>query len=356
VTPILTGATFEPTGARIALAFAAPTNRAGLVGSEPCSKVLAAGTMALIRGGGSSEPLCSWSADGMTLYATLNRLSAVRPGSTLELAAGKIGPVELPASGCASSPLCPSDTATIPASAPCGAVGCETPVVLLSGPATLSSCDDATLTLVAQASSGAGTLPLAYAFGVDDSSNNSVALREWLSSSSAFVSNTSVFVPASLLANVTNLSSIVPFSDFAFTLTATSLLGPVSAPATFRVARGQVATPYLIIEGLSMRAVRGDRVVTARAVAEPATCNVGRGAIDFKWELVGVTGLVAACNTSTLPASIGPELLKPFLSLPAGALKGGCTYTLEVPRARATRRAPRAAHRACALSRCCVRA
>jgi hypothetical protein len=298
-----------------------------MTGIGPCAAVLADATVALIQGSATAAPTCFW-GDDATLFANLNFLSAVRPGDTLTLAPRAIGPIEVLASRCPANPWCTSGNETISRISPCGSVAnptraCPTPVAQLAGPAALSSCPDATLLLSAEASSGGGALPLAYAFGVAASSDNATAIGAKLA--------TQLPTNAVALLNGTQLEA---GTNFAFTLAVTTALGKTSAPKTLAVTRASVAVPTLIIEGASTRSTRGDRVTTLRASVQLASCLEGQKAVVFTWTLLATAVVTSSyaptCGTAATipPPSVATD--KAFLSLGANTLKGGCSYTFQV--------------------------
>ena len=103
--PALVDVYFTDSTAELVMQFdSQPTNRAGQNGMEPCSQVLAAQTVALLRGTGTAEPLCDW-RDDTTYVAYLTYQTQATAGMAIHTLPGVLWPKAFtpPAGGCASA-------------------------------------------------------------------------------------------------------------------------------------------------------------------------------------------------------------------------------------------------------------
>ncbi|KAJ1635852.1 REJ domain-containing protein [Pavlovales sp. CCMP2436] len=316
---MMRSARFSAAGTRLVIEFDSQrTNRAGFTGQAPCSLVLSASTIALVQGSSTASPACFWSSDTV-LQANFDYLTKLRPGDTVSLIKGAIGPYTLAGSQCPGAALCAGGNATISVEAPCGEVSCPTPVAVLSGPLTISDCAGAGVILSATDSYGGGIVSLSYTWGVDaETTDNAAAIGTALGLLASTTSSTTI-----------GASLLVTGTSFTFTLVARSFLGGVSAVTSFTVTRTSFASPTLTLVGAASRIARPDASHVVRASAVAANCWLSSGSITYTWTLQSVkvtsTSVAVSGVTLALPAA---EVGRSAVTLAANTLVARRSYTL----------------------------
>lgn len=333
--PALLGARFNSEATALVLQFdPQPTDRAGMVGVQPCSVVLDDDSVARVQGGASAAPDCFWTDDS-TLFVRLNAQTALAPGDTVAVRDDVLRPR-------GSAAPCPDELCALDASAaiplePSEACigGCPQPRANLAGPTTVSVCPGQRVLLRAAGSAGGGVVPLEYAWSVEPTGLSLAAAAE-LGAQLEGVSAPSVEV-------------LLPTGTlFRFRLEASSFLGLSSARAQLDVAREGTRSPTVSVAGPSRRSVRPGAALALHAVAQPAACwpaGSRSSRINFRWALLSAT---PTDGSEQLDASAPPAPFDAAAAARAGiklapwTLRAGYTYSLQVTASMAGDRAARA--------------
>ena len=316
--PEIVLAAFSPQATQLLVHFdPQPTDRARMFGAQPCARVLDDATVARLRGSSASAPICFWRSDTL-LLAQLNALTALRPGDTIGVRPGALGPANL-ASSCTAA-LCAASSARIDIDEACGAASCAQPVAALSGPRQISNCPRSTLRLDASASFAAGIALPSYAWRVDPGrSDDAPALNARLRALDG---------PGAALLEI----DLSVGSSFVFLLQVTSFLGVRSDVLEWAVTRNGLAAPSLEIDGPSELVARPSATLLLQGRAELASCwTLDDATILFAWELLATEDAVAGSgDAARAPVPVLGETSLPALSLPPLTLSVGVVYTFQL--------------------------
>ena len=290
----LVGARFEPSGSTILLEFdVRPTNRAGMgdvLGA--CRTFLDDATVALLRGTADAEPQCLWTSPS-AVQILLSAGAAVDLGDSLTLRAGTIHPQAIGGDTLSSCTYGATDVCATGSAVVLHSAAPVRPTAVLSAPATLSICDD--LTLSGALSSGGGVFPLSYRWNVTSTSSVITAdlapmrgvmeaaplsLDELVVPSALFPTSASlrfVLEVASRMGGVSTLVSTVVTKSTSPTLTV-GFSGGVSELTTRRPANlslvGSVSLPSVAcMPGLSIDSLQVPQLYPSRSICPAASAG-----------------------------------------------------------------------------------
>ncbi|OQR92705.1 transmembrane protein [Achlya hypogyna] len=289
--PSLQLAQFGNTGADIIVTFASAVDLSSVPtpASVACSSVFSFTT-----GFYGTAPLCGWTST-TTIRILLGKSPMVMPGDKCSVLAG------LKAT--------PTSTLSMPASF----VAIQTPVtppvpiVSVTGPQNLGSCDD--LYLDGRSSSGSGGRGMQWVWNV----TNAPTLAPVLAALGTTAQTLSI--PS---------ASLVPGATYFFSLTCTNFFGATSSSGLMAITKGSMPLPLVTINGPSIVQLLRSSALSLSSTASPATCgstDVSTIGLTFQW-YVGPSGGAAQVVTSL---SRNPRQLQ----LPARTYGYG-TYTVTV--------------------------
>jgi len=280
-----------------------PTNRGGMNGVEPCSRVLDAQTVARLQGDSPNAPDCVWTDDS-TIEVLIDGLSGASAGMRVGLLPDVLWPKqwEYP-SACGSSPcgcgLISSGEAYCNAAhalevdtfKPCDlrATGeleeCVRPTAVVRSPSQLSLCADSKLVLDASRSTGGGLRPLIYEYyAVAAECDNYELVGPALRARSGQGRRIAVLSGSDL----TTESN--PGYKFSASVVVRNFLGVFSNPVTVTVTRASRPIPILRLDGPESVMLRRSQSRSISVTAEVPSCSEAADmAIDYEWSVTPAT-------------------------------------------------------------------
>ena len=346
--PALVDVHFSDDATTIVIQFdSQPTNRAGMNGLAPCSRILSDATSHQIRGSSPMDAQCTWKDDS-TLIAQLSILTDARPGSTITTRPNVLWPKswDYPGScgmsadneSATDSSLCAGELSlTIDAAFPCDRrltihtrELCAQPIAILQAPAEISSCPGTALLLDGSRSSGGGIKPLVYLWGVNPRSTDNYPLVLPAIKAQAAQSTSTPRIKLSSL-------QLHGGSVFEFALVVVNFLGAASQPTVVSLKRAALPIPSITIQSPPLLLFSSSVTVLLEARATLPDCFANTS-VRFRWSQHFTEGTAVRVNQGanpnvSLPWIFPPgatALFKRDLQVSGAKLQPGALYKLQV--------------------------
>ena len=305
-----------------------PTNRGGMSGLAECSMILQPSTVATLKGTDTETPKCFWKDDS-TLAVFLTTYTFAAPGMSVKILNSVLWPKLWSRGG--QSSACEDDKSlcnvglqmTVDAYFPCNLRStaereeCATPVALIRGPTSISSCPQTSIQLDASQSSGGGIKALTFSWAAHPIMSDNARLIA--SAMLASGSTERVRLEETELAGGRR---------FLFLLRATNFLGVQSPEFNFSVLRDPLPIPTISIEAPPLFTFRSSINVTVQGKAALPECFADAKAILFTWSNPMTT--IANGSASSARLRLGTSATRRDLELSGSNLELGLTYTLRL--------------------------
>jgi hypothetical protein len=237
-----------------------------------------------------SSTLCAWSSDGRMVSMSMNSYSVLIPGDSITLLANTVKaacPSSISASVCASWNYSSTSSATV--SSPSSPL---LPVVKISVPASIGSCDSLLLD-VSESSGYGGRKWKSSSVSVLSTSTNTTALVQFIGSSNF------TLVPP------TSIPSKVLFKGYSYTFTVTlcNFLGGCAQGSSTTVVLNQVI-PFVSVAGTQTQYVLRSDALTFSSSAFTANCDgsLTTSYLSYSWSLIASSSGQSLTSTSRDPS------------------------------------------------------
>jgi len=269
--PSLLSATFSSDGRMMSVTFSSDTDRGQLPSVCDCTTVFNVDVVKDYDSLGKSSS-CIW-VSGKEIQVLFGSGATFKPGdflTLLNLAIRRFGANadDLYASG---------SVKTFAPSVP------EAPIVSLSGPGTLGSCDD--LVLDARGSTGGGGRPLSFHWSLV-SSNSELDNGGGLARVQKLLAGQNSVLYADRV--VFTRDMLEPGIEYTFRVAVTTFLGRRASSADFVVSKANDPLPFLSIKGSSELTITCDKPLKLSVAASAPTCadQTASKKLVFTWEQV----------------------------------------------------------------------